>query len=437
MHHFALNHLIYRFMRSPRAKVALGILIFYIASQVFWIVKLRQWKRRVVKSEFARRWLGLLGWAIYLLFYLYTFWSFRHLPSPTSLTPGTALFEGPFQWWMFGSSLGFAIYLVILAIGAAGRLGTWTVRRALSRSASPPATPEPPALAAPSRRRFLTQSATALGAIPFAGGAYGALYGRLDLKITHPRIALPHLPQSFDGFTILQLSDLHIGPFMTAGEIRKLVGISNRLRPDLVVLTGDFVTWDASTQYAVVDALAGLKAPFGVWGCLGNHEIYTHTQRSITRLFAQIGYRILRQENTLIRNQQDSINLIGVDFERIVHGRRDVAGHVQQYLQGVRRLMAPGGVNILLSHNPNTFDRAAELGIDLSISGHTHGGQIDIELAGIGISPALFYTKYVRGWFRKGNSQLYVNRGIGTIIVPMRIGAPPEITVYHLSGATA
>ncbi len=433
MHHFALNHLLYRFIRSPRAKVALGLLFFYIASQVFWIAKLRQWKRRLLTRRSLRRWLGVAGWLLYVGFYVYDFWTFRHTPSPTRLTLGTALFQGPFQWWLFGSSLGFAIYLVVLAVGAVCRLAVRVIQREPSPAASADAPVDPPSPSGPSRRQFVKQTATALGAIPFAAGAYGALYGRLDLKVTHPRIVLPHLPQSFEGFTILQLSDLHIGPFMTAREIQKVAEVSNRLRPDLMVLTGDFVTWDASTQYAVVDALSGLKAPFGVWGCLGNHEIYTHTQRSITRLFAKVGFRILRYENALVQNQSGAINLIGVDFEQFSHGGWGGAGHVRRYLPGVDKLMMPDRANILLSHNPNTFDRAAQLGIDLTISGHTHGGQINLELAGIEISPAWLYTKYVRGWFRKGKSHLYVNRGIGTIVVPVRIGAPPEITVYHLS----
>ena len=97
--------------------------------------------------------------------------------------------------------------------------------------------------------------------------------------------------------------------------------------------------------------------------------------------------------------------------------------------------MLPGAVNILLSHNPNTFDRAAELGIDLSLAGHTHGGQVTLEYISPDLSPARLITAYVRGWFQKGESQLYVNRGIGTIFSPVRFGSPPEITVYELKKA--
>jgi len=204
------------------------------------------------------------------------------------------------------------------------------------------------------------------------------------------------------------------------------------LKPDLMALTGDFVTWTGSPELAVVEALAGLKAPFGVWGCLGNHEIWAHVEDSITRLFAERGTRILRHQNAAIETAGERINLIGVDYESKTHFGPAREGVVAGYLEGVDALMMPDQVNILLSHNPNTFDRAAQLGIDLSLAGHTHGGQVALEYISPDISPARLITRYVRGWFKQGDSQLYVNRGIGTIFSPVRFGSPPEITVYEL-----
>ena len=112
----------------------------------------------------------------------------------------------------------------------------------------------------------------AVSATPFAACAYGMLYERTEIETTHQRIKLRRLPKAFDGFRIAQLSDIHIGPFMPADDIRKYVAMVNQLKPDLVALTGDFVTWEASPEGAVVEALSGLKAPFGIFGCLGNHE---------------------------------------------------------------------------------------------------------------------------------------------------------------------
>ena len=257
------------------------------------------------------------------------------------------------------------------------------------------------------------------------------LYGRLNLETTAQPIRIAGLPGAFEGFRICQLSDIHIGPFMPASEIRKYVAIANALKPDLTVLTGDFVTFDPTTQQPVVDALSGLRAPFGVFGCLGNHEGWARVEDSITGLFRQVGVRILRGTNVEIRAGADSLNLIGVDFQS--HRRFGPSAPVDRLLENIESVIARDRVNILLSHNPDTFDRAASLGIDLSLAGHTHGGQAALEFISPEIAPSRLVTPYVAGLFHKPGSQLYVNRGIGTIGIPIRIGAPPEITLYTLT----
>ena len=175
----------------------------------------------------------------------------------------------------------------------------------------------------------------------------------------------------------------------------------------------------------MVQALAGLRAPYGVFGCLGNHETYTQTEDSITRLFAAQGIRILRQERAPIQLHGETLNLIGVDDKPL-----------QTYRSGRALLVMPDMVNILLSHYPNNFDRAAELGIDLTLAGHTHGGQLSLEFVHRGLSLARLETPYVSGWYEKAGSQLYVNRGIGTTGFPIRFGSSPEITVFELVRAT-
>lgn len=418
---------------SLAGMIAIGLLALFGGSQIFWIWKIRQWKNRYFHARRLRISLDVAGALCYTGLFYYGIWGGRHIPSPTSLTLGAALLHAPLSWWFFGSLLGFAIYLIIRAIGLTVAAAVWPFAKLSARSADRNAADSSAGLRNPARRKFFRQTATAVGIVPFAAGAYGILYGRLNLKVTNPRISLPNLPVAFHGFRILQLSDLHIGPFMTGAEIRKVVEISNRAKPDLIALTGDFVTWDASTQYAVVDALSGLTAPYGVWGCLGNHEIWTHTEASITALFAARGFRMLRQQSAMVFQGRDFINLIGVDYQTRRSFGRQRAGFVRQYLEGVQSLMMPGATNILFSHNPNTFDRAADLGIDLSLAGHTHGGQVSLEFVDADISPSRLITPYVEGWFRRGRGQLYVNRGIGTIGLPMRIGAPPEITIYHLA----
>jgi len=217
---------------------------------------------------------------------------------------------------------------------------------------------------------------------------------------------------------------------MTADQIRRFVTITNDLKPDLVALTGDFLTWDPGAQAEVVQVLAPLRAPYGVFGCLGNHEVYTSTQDSITRLLGTAGIRILRHATALIRTQGESLNLIGVDFQ----GCHDCPTFPpQDYLRGVEPLVLPDAVNILLSHNPESFDRAAQLGIDLSLAGHTHGGQLALEFVHRDLNLSRLSYTYTNGWYEKTGGKLYVNRGIGTIGFPIRFGAPPEITVFELT----
>jgi hypothetical protein len=141
--------------------------------------------------------------------------------------------------------------------------------------------------------------------------------------------------------------------------------------------------------------------------------------------------RILRGEAAPITAHGESLNLIGVDFQS--HRQFGPSAPVARLLWDIEGLIRRDRVNILLSHNPDTFDRAAELGIDLSMAGHTHGGQAALEFISPELAPSRLVTPYVSGLFRKPGGQLYVNRGIGTIGVPIRIGAPPEITLYQLT----
>jgi hypothetical protein len=200
------------------------------------------------------------------------------------LTLRSVLVEALFWWWFVGSWVGFGLVMVFWMVDRAGRAAAWVYGKARKAAAGHAATPMPGAIAldppSPARRRLLEQAAVAVSAVPFVAAAYGLLYERLDVEVTRPRIALARLPKGFQGFRIVQLSDFHISPFMTADEIRRCVTIANGLKADLVALTGDYVADDPAAQRAVVQALAGLRAPFGVFGCLGNHEIYTQTEDS-------------------------------------------------------------------------------------------------------------------------------------------------------------
>lgn len=382
-----------------------GVLLLLAASQLYWMWRGGVWLRRHVRSSLWRAVVGGTVLAVYILLGGYAFGWFGRGHTPTRLTPGDALFSAPFLWWV-GSSV--AAFLVAIAAG----LVKWAVRQT-------------PAIESLPRRRFLERGATLATAAPFVAGAYGILHGRLNLETTRRQIRLARLPKAFHGIRIAQLSDIHIGPFMTGEQIRQYVGIANAMKPDLAVLTGDFVTWDGSTAPAAVRALSGLKAPLGVFGCLGNHDAWARVEDTITRLFRTAGIRILRQQSAPIKAGNEAFTLLGIDYQR--------SGGPAGKLELIQPLISPERVNILLSHNPDTFDRAAEMGIDLSLAGHTHGGQISLEFISPDIAPSRLVTPYVAGWFGKpAGQQLYVNRGIGTVGVPIRLGAPPEITIFEL-----
>jgi predicted MPP superfamily phosphohydrolase len=398
------------------------VLLIFGVSQLYWAWRAYLFAAARIQSRGRR--LAVCGsvLAAYLIEYQINFGAWREQGTPVRLTLSDALLAAPFLWWA-ASSL-FAFLVVILFAIPRGIVAG--VRRLLARRRA-----TGPEIQSPGRRDLLQRTAAVAAGAPFVAGAYGLLYGRLNLQVTPQAIRLPRLPRAFEGFRICQLSDIHIGPFMPAAEIRKYVAIANAQKADLVVLTGDFVTFDPSTQQPVVDALRGLRAPFGVYGSLGNHDAWAGVEDSITELFSQTGVRILRAANLPIASHGESFNLIGVDFQS--PRRFGPSPAVKRLLGNIEGLVDRDRVNILLSHNPDTFDRAAELGIDLSLAGHTHGGQAALEFISPEIAPSRLVTPYVAGWFQRPGGQLYVNRGIGTIFIPIRIGAPPEITVYSLS----
>jgi len=399
------------------------ILVTITASQFFWIPRVVGLGEQFIRGKSSRTCLRIIVGLVYLFFFACNFglWNIPKGDS-THLTLRSAVLDGAWSWWLVGSVLGFGLVSVFWVMDGVVRASARIYSRARGAAAAHIAasTPVPIVVFSPARRRFLEQTAIALSATPFVASAYGLLYGRLDVEVTRRRIRLARLPKAFEGFRIAQLSDIHISPFMPADEIRRCVTITNQLEADLVVLTGDYVSWDPAAQEEVVQALAGLRAPYGVFGCLGNHEVITETEDSITRLFAAQGIRILRQERAPIRRSEEALNLIGVDDSLVD-------------LQAIQSLVTSKTVNILLVHNISYgFEAAVQFGFDLILTGHTHGGQLSLEFLRRGLALIRLETPYVSGWFEKAGGQLYVNRGIGTTILPIRLGARPEITELEL-----
>jgi hypothetical protein len=279
----------------------------------------------------------------------------------------------------------------------------------------------------PGRRRVLNAAGGALMAAPFAAIGYGALIGRTDFCVREVDVPLAGLPPDLEGLRILQLSDIHLSAFLSEPEFARVIDAALHLHPQLAVITGDLISGHRDPLDACIRQLARIKADAGVFGCMGNHERYIHAEDYTARQSARLGIRFLRAETQTLRFGNATLNLAGLDFAP----QRDRG----RYLHGAERFIVPGATNILLQHNPDVFPAAARMGYHLLLAGHTHGGQVAVEILDQSINPARFFTPYVYGLYRQGNAAAYVTRGIGTIGIPARIGARPEISLLRLRKA--
>ena len=275
------------------------------------------------------------------------------------------------------------------------------------------------------RRRFLRLSA--IGAAGFVGLAVDAA----GVEPRHPvvervEVLLQRLPESLDGLTVVQLSDLHYDSAWAGDLIRSAVEITNQLTPDLIVLTGDYVTASsfASSSRAALDSkrcaqiLGGLHAPLGVFAVLGNHDHETDPG-VVTRSLEASGITVLRNCNLRVEKSGECFWIAGVDD--VLKGDANLA----------RTLQGAQGFTVLLAHEPDYADAVAGHPVDLQLSGHSHGGQVRLPLVGSPYLPELA-RKYPRGLRQVGALKLYTNCGIGTIVLPVRFDCPPEITLLTL-----
>ena len=254
-----------------------------------------------------------------------------------------------------------------------------------------------------------------------------ALLETTQVQLTRLPIKIAKLPPEFENFKIIQLSDVHHSSFVSEAEIAAAAQRVNELQPDLIVLTGDYVSHSVDFIPGCARALGQLKAKHGVFAVLGNHDHWTDGQLMKTALEAQ-GIRVLCNENERIEKDGASICLAGVDDMMVKLD--DMKAALAETSRAETR--------ILLAHNPALIREAARAGVDLMLSGHTHGGQINWKLLVPQKETRLSRwlhrpsRKFMRGHAVLGNTQLYVNRGFGTVVVPLRFGCTPEITLIEL-----
>ncbi|MGQ9898293.1 MAG: metallophosphoesterase [Acidobacteriota bacterium] len=240
-------------------------------------------------------------------------------------------------------------------------------------------------------------------------------------QIDRQDIIIPHLPDDFHGFTIAQLSDIHHSPYLSLEHLAKAVRETNALQPDVIVLTGDYVTHTARYVEPCAECLGRLQARFGVFAVLGNHDVWVGAA-AVTQAFERHGIPVLNNTNLPLYIGGRFIYLCGLgDTTTRNH---DLIGA----LKGTRRR----DIRILLSHNPSIIKEASLAECDLVLSGHTHGGQVKLPVIGAPISYNRHGKQYTRGWAQMKKTQIYVNRGLGTIFLPIRYQCPPEISLLRL-----
>jgi predicted MPP superfamily phosphohydrolase len=247
--------------------------------------------------------------------------------------------------------------------------------------------------------------------------ARAALTEPYMLTIEHQRIFLRRLPQAFEGFRIVQLSDIHHGPFSSTEQIERAVETANRLQPDIIALTGDYISRERQYAASCAEMLGRLKARYGVFAVLGNHDHWTDAAL-ITDLFRAEGITVLINEGMRFELKGSAFWLAGVDDTMV--GLEDLS----LALAGAQR----DEMKLLLAHNPIILRRAARASVDLVLSGHTHGGQVAIR-SERGAKPR---RRLLKGLGRQGQTQIYVNRGLGTVVLPIRYGCPPEVSLLEL-----
>jgi predicted MPP superfamily phosphohydrolase len=264
-----------------------------------------------------------------------------------------------------------------------------------------------------------TQNALAGGLVLAGLGAWSAL--RQRARVREVEVPIEGLPPAFDGYRVAHISDLHCGPFASGARVAAWVDHVNRLGADLVAVTGDLIASGAAFVPVVAEALGGLRARDGVFACMGNHDYFTDGETLVAAL-ERASLQVLRNRGVRIARDGDLLYVAGVDDTWT--GRDDVTAAVAGRPEGAPVL--------LLAHDPELFPRAVEHRVDLTLSGHTHGGQLGVPLFARKLNLARLLTPFTTDIYVADASTLYVNRGLGTTGPPVRLAVPPEIAVLTL-----
>jgi len=293
----------------------------------------------------------------------------------------------------------------------------------------------------PSRRKFVSQIALGLASIPLTSLLYGMYKGRYNYKVLQYELTYDDLPEAFDGFTIIQISDVHSGSFDNAKKVQYGIDLINRQQSDVILFTGDFVNNQTSELDPWIDIFAQLKAPFGKYSVMGNHDYGDYMQwpseaakvenfEAFKKAHQSMGFDLLLNESRFLEKDGQRLALIGV--ENWGAGRFKKAGDLNKAVSGLQAT----DFKVLMTHDPSHWEAEVlphPFPFHLTLSGHTHGMQFGIEIPGwIKWSPAQWRYKQWAGIYERDQQRINVNRGFGFLAYPGRVGMWPEVSVITL-----
>ncbi|MBK9730308.1 MAG: metallophosphoesterase [Chitinophagaceae bacterium] len=325
------------------------------------------------------------------------------------------------------------LLLPFLIIDDSGRLIRW-----VGSLLSPPATPSTGK--AITRSDFLMQAGLLVSGLFLSGLVYGVFRGGYNYTIRRAKVKLPHLPDAFNGLRIVQISDIHSGSFTVTHPLKNAVELINEQQPDLVFFTGDLVNSQTNEMLPYIDIFKKINAKMGVYSIFGNHDYGDYNSwpdeaakqanlQQLVEVHRELGWKLLRNENVMLGEEGSQLAIIGMENWGT---RFQKYGDMTKSYAGAEK----AAVKLLLSHDPSHWDAEVTSKfkeVDVTFSGHTHGAQMGIEIPGfLKWSPSQYLYKQWAGLYREGKQFLYVNRGLGFLAYPGRLGISPEITVMEL-----
>ena len=401
------------------------IIPLIVVTILFLVVEIYAFQ--ALKTHTKNRYIKWLWVAVAITVYVNLFYTIFTTPRSLGQTKG-------FQF-AAGFLITFLIPKLIILIVLFGEDVVRGVQKLISYVSSKPTEP------IVGRRAFISKLALGIAAIPFAAFLYGIFKGKYNYKVLSYNLSFKDLPEAFNGFTITQISDIHSGSFTNKEKIEYAVNLINEQQSDIILFTGDIVNNKAEEMDEWISVFKTLKAPYGKYSILGNHDYGDYVQwpsaadkkanfEAVKAIHPKIGFQLLLNENTYIEKDGQRIALIGVENWGKGFNK---AGDLKQASEGVSKKE----FKILMTHDPSHWELQVKedaLNYQLSLSGHTHGLQMGIEIPGVfRWSPSQYIYKQWAGLYNAYGRYINVNRGFGYHAFPGRVGIWPEITVIKLN----